>query len=148
MFELANYNRLVALEQDEPQLKKEFAYLLEAKVFISQRKPQRLSSLQVERIDDYTIDVSYVNTTVRFHLLLAYSNGRSCGHVVCLRKCSLFWDAKYDNVGEFGFTLHGVTDLPINQEGETLHMSTHPDIIVMTFLDQAVAEGPAKLENK
>lgn len=145
MFEEANYHRLVKLEQDAQPLKSEFAHLLKAKDFISQAKPQRLSTIELERIDDYTIDASFANTTVRFHLLLTYAKGRSCGRVECLRKCSLFGEVQYNKLGDFSFTTHGDTDLKMNHQGETLCMSFNPDTIVLTFLDRAIETGPAKL---
>lgn len=125
MFETANYNRLVALEEDAQALKNEFAHLRNVKEFFSQRSQPRMLSLNVESIDDYTIDVSYVNTTVRFKLLLTYSKGRSHGRVVCMRKCSVFGDTQYDKVGEFGFTRHGETNLKINQD-DNFNMSVTP----------------------
>lgn len=141
MFEKNKVRRLSMLENYAPRIRSEFAELLNAKALIDRFSATKLRSLQVEAIDDHTIDVLYLGTTIRFQLFITYDD-EAIGRVICFHKYQLFEKVRFHFLGEFAFDPSGKTDLPLEDDGTHRTLSKNSDEIIIEFLDQAVEGGP------
>jgi hypothetical protein len=142
MIDEATYNRAAKLEIYSPTMLKEFSYLLRAREVVQQFSASKFRTLEVKQIDDYTIDACYLNTTVRFQLLLGYKDGNANGRVVCLNKYLVCDKPHYDILGEFNFDQSGRTDLGADERGNIRIMDGHADEIVVGWLNKAIEQGP------
>lgn len=144
MFEQANFRRLALLERQAPALFEQFAQFFRIKELISQRYPAgSLETLTATKVDDHTAEVTYLNTTVRFQLLITFNkHNRTTGRVVCLNKIAVNDEVHYDYLGEFGFEVDGTTTLPENPEFGLRTMRGNIDEVVIGYLDKAIEQGP------
>ncbi|MFC5480565.1 hypothetical protein [Massilia suwonensis] len=144
MFEESNYLRLAALDRQAAALRNHFAALLKVKDFIAQFYPTgTLTTMEITKVDDYNVEATYMNTTVRFQLLITYNkHDRATGRVVCLNKNATFEKVQYDYLGEFSVDTNGYTNLPEHPQRGARTISQNGDEIVIAYLDKAVKQGP------
>lgn len=143
MFQKATFDRLAALEAYHENILREFSELLNTVTLIRSESSSKLRTLQVEKVDAYTIDAMYMGTTVRFQLNITYQNNTAAGRVTCLHKYVTFEKVRFDVIGRFSFGPSGDTDLPPNSRGQIRTLANCADEIVMSFLDKAIESGPS-----
>ncbi|MCC2963269.1 hypothetical protein LK540_22800 [Massilia sp. IC2-278] len=141
MIDIPTYKRLGSLEQYVPTILAEFKHLLRAKEVALEWSSRLFNTLNVTQVDPYTIDATYVNTTVRLQLYLGYKDNRVSGRVVCLHMYLVGAKQYCDVLGEFNFDQSGRTDMGIDEQGNVRLMDGHADEIIAVWLNKAMEHG-------
>lgn len=105
MFEVFKFKRLASVEQSAPAILQQFSELLNARTLIHSYNDKNFRFLQIDKIDNYTIDATYHGTTIRFRLFLTYRENSAIGRVVCLYQYRLFEEIRFELLGQFTMAL-------------------------------------------
>jgi hypothetical protein len=146
MIDTPTYKRIGSLERHLPAMLAEFSHLVRAKEVARQWSASLFDTLEVKQVDPYTIDATYVNTTVRFQLYLGYKDNRASGRVVCLHMYLVGTKQHCDVLGEFSFDQSGRTDMGADDRGNIRLMDGHADEIIAAWLNKAMEHGPQALQ--
>jgi hypothetical protein len=145
MIDTPTYKRLGSLEQHSPAMLTEFSHLTRAKEVARQWSARLFDTLEVAQVNPYTIDATYLNTTVRFQLYLGYKDNDVSGRVVCLHLYSMGAKQHCDVLGEFNFDRSGRTSMGSDERGNIRIMDGHADEIIAAWLNKAMDQGPGAL---
>lgn len=146
MIDTPTYTRIGSLEQHLPSMLTEFSHLVRAKEVARQWSSRLFDTLEVKQVDPYTIDATYVNTTVRFQLYLGYTENRVSGRVVCSHLYLAGTKQHSDVLGEFSFDQSGRTDMGADERGNIRIMDGHADEIIAAWLKKAIEQRPQALQ--
>lgn len=145
MFNHVKFDQLAEIQVQAPTFLEAFKRLKEAQEFFQRPTSRKFRTLTIEQPDEYTIDVSYEHTSIRFQLLFVFESHRVAARVVCLHRYEVFEKVHWDILGDFTFNTVGQTSLPPTDRGEIRTIIDDADEIILAYLVRAVESGPRKL---